>query len=618
MSSSFSEFSDGEIIHASHVTELHEPIQRLESGAAFYASVDTFSSSSTAYSAALEPEPAPGYSPGLMVNLKIPATNATGSPDVTLELNGLGPKPILKGDGQSLEAGDLLGDQMVTVVYDDAGSGAFRLVSSGSSGSSGPLTWDDLGLDEPVTNSTSLGRDSLAANTGDQNTAVGWQALQANTEASYNTAVGCHALESNLTGEYNVAVGANALSGSTEASSNTAIGADALRATTTGYSNSALGQGALVNNTTGYCNQAFGNGALASNTEGVDNVAIGHTALYQAAAASNNIAIGSYAMQQNLAGSENVAIGREAMFHAQSSDNVAIGYISQRDNTEGGSNTAVGYGSLTSNSTGNGNCAFGREALYLNLGSNNCGLGVYALQNNQGDSNCAIGGGCLQGNTTGYFNVALGASAMISNTTGFENCAFGTSALGSNADGVRNISVGTNSAVANVSGSNNVSIGCHALAANTDGNNNTTLGYYAGATLTTGSGNIVIGSNIDVAEAGEDNQINIGNCILRNGPRQNASLRAGSSAYADASDTAVVDLSNLRGWIGFCDDADGWCRLRVNPGSIVIEASSADWVASATPSAGEVGLYLSGTSLQLVLGTGAARNIGFTDNTVAF
>lgn len=152
---------------------------------------------------------------------------------------------------------------------------------------------------------------------------------------------------------------------------------------------------------------------------------------------------------------------------------------------------------------------------------------------------------------------------------------------------------------------------------NAEGFNNTVLGYGAGASLT-GSGNIVIGANADVAEANADNQVNIGDCLLRNGPRQNVSLRAGSSAFANSSDTAIVDLTDLRGWIGFADDQDGWCRLRVKPSGISIEASSTDWVASSTPASGEVGLYLSSGNLHMVLGSAAGRTIGFTDQTVAF
>ena len=49
MPSSFASFSNGDVVEASHVAEMHAPIQNLERGAAFYAG--TTGGSSTAYSA---------------------------------------------------------------------------------------------------------------------------------------------------------------------------------------------------------------------------------------------------------------------------------------------------------------------------------------------------------------------------------------------------------------------------------------------------------------------------------------------------------------------------------------------------------------------------------------
>ena len=95
-------------------------------------------------------------------------------------------------------------------------------------------------------------------------------------------------------------------------------------------------------------------------------------------------------------------------------------------------------------------------------------------------------------------------------------------------------------------------------------------------------------------------------------------VEIGSLAYANSSDTEILDLTDLRGWIGFADNENGWCRLRINPDGIAIEASSADWVASATPTSSQVGLYVSSGSLHMVLGSAAARSIGFTDNSISF
>jgi hypothetical protein len=245
-------------------------------------------------------------------------------------------------------------------------------------------------------------------------------------------------------------------------------------------------------------------------------------------------------------------------------------------------------------------------------------LGGNSLAYNSGDNNTAVGREALRENTTGNANSALGTGALLSNTEGYENCAFGIGALGSNNAGIRNVAMGSSAAGANTIGSDNVAIGRYALSSNTQGYNNTALGFHAGASLTVGSNNIAIGASIDVEDPAENGQINVGNCFLRNGPRKNASVRAGSAAYANSSDTAILDLTNLRGWVGFTDGGDGWCRLRVKPTGIAIEASSADWVASSTPASGEVGLYVSSGALHMILGSAAARTIGFTDQTMTF
>ena len=126
MPSSFESFTTGDPVEASHVSEMHAPIQNLERGAAFYAG--TTGGSSTAYSATLSPAPDNPYQAGMIVNFKIHADNTAGSPDVTLNLNGVSAKPVLKGGGNSLVAGDLKAGQMVSVIYDDASGGSFKLI----------------------------------------------------------------------------------------------------------------------------------------------------------------------------------------------------------------------------------------------------------------------------------------------------------------------------------------------------------------------------------------------------------------------------------------------------------------------------------------------------------
>src|SRR5438105_6921654 len=71
---------------------------------------------------------------------------------------------------------------------------------------------------------TVLGDDALLNNTGEANTATGFQALFNNTTGAFNTANGWHALYSNTDGFNNTAMGLNALLSNTTGTHNTATG----------------------------------------------------------------------------------------------------------------------------------------------------------------------------------------------------------------------------------------------------------------------------------------------------------------------------------------------------------------------------------------------------------
>ena len=75
---------------------------------------------------------------------------------------------------------------------------------------------------------------------GDENTAVGTNALQDNTTGMNNTASGANALKDNTTGDFNTAFGRSALALTTGGDANTGIGHQALNATT-GAGNTAVG-----------------------------------------------------------------------------------------------------------------------------------------------------------------------------------------------------------------------------------------------------------------------------------------------------------------------------------------------------------------------------------------
>jgi trimeric autotransporter adhesin len=153
---------------------------------------------------------------------------------------------------------------------------------------------------------------------------TGYAASNLNT-ASDNTAVGYNAMAANTTGGYSVAVGFQALDASVSANHNTAIGHNALSATTAG-SNTAVGGQALVANTTGNSNVAVGYNSLGANTEGIQNTALGTLALDANTTASNNTAVGNNALTANTTGA----------------DNTAVGYVAGTAITTGANNTFVG------------------------------------------------------------------------------------------------------------------------------------------------------------------------------------------------------------------------------------------------------------------------------------
>jgi Chaperone of endosialidase len=158
-------------------------------------------------------------------------------------------------------------------------------------------------------NNTVLGDSALINTTGNENTAIGFQALLSNTIGNANTANGFQALLSNTTGNNNTATGTGALQFNTTGTESTATGVDALFTNTTGKNNTAHGAFALAANTTGDDNTATGEEALESNTTGHDNTAVGTNALDLNTTGSNNIAIGSEAGQNLTTGSNNIAIG---------------------------------------------------------------------------------------------------------------------------------------------------------------------------------------------------------------------------------------------------------------------------------------------------------------------
>jgi hypothetical protein len=156
-----------------------------------------------------------------------------------------------------------------------------------------------------------VGRGAGAVST---NTAVGSNALAANSTGAEVTAIGRSALAAN-TVSYGTAVGANALTANTTGAANSAFGAYALASNTTGSGNcafSALGFGlsdsALQANTTGNYNSAFGLGALSATTDS-NNTGVGFQAGYGLTTGSSNTYIGYLATQSGVAVTNEIVVG---------------------------------------------------------------------------------------------------------------------------------------------------------------------------------------------------------------------------------------------------------------------------------------------------------------------
>ena len=161
-----------------------------------------------------------------------------------------------------------------------------------------------------VTNGNGVdGNPTVALDTGTQLTIDGLTVGRGGGDIASNTAVGVNALSANTTGANNTASGASALAANTTGGSNTACGRYALRLNTTGANNTASGYAVLYSNTTGNYNTASGYYALYANTTGANNTASGASALSANTTGAYNTASGYSAAKNNTTGNGNVTVG---------------------------------------------------------------------------------------------------------------------------------------------------------------------------------------------------------------------------------------------------------------------------------------------------------------------
>jgi hypothetical protein len=306
------------------------------------------------------------------------------------------------------------------------------------------------------------------------------------------------------------------------------------------------------------------------NLKGTGNVILGELAFEDWNDTTNNyIAIGHEAGRQDVTDGEAdvIAIGKQSAFGNSGRNLNSLGWFTAYNNSGefvnaigreaamnnvGNNVNAFGLDAANQNTGENVN-ALGLEAAYGNIGPDLNALGFSAANNNQGGSVNAMGdhsagnnlgslvnafGGAAGENNTawsvnvlgsqsGQFNEgaelnAMGAMSAQYNTIscvnafGLEaaryNTGYGTNALGFQAAKFNN-------------GDHAIAIGDQALLGDTtilEGEGNIGIGYHAGINVSTGVHNICVGYNTQIPNPSADDQINIGNNIVR---ESNAMIR---------------------------------------------------------------------------------------------
>ena len=147
------------------------------------------------------------------------------------------------------------------------------------------------------TNALSVGYNVLALNTGQYNTGVGTNSLNANTSGNWNTGLGFQALASVTTGSNNTAIGVSAIQYGQTVQNNVGIGPQSLYNSTTASDNTSVGAFSGQQVTSGTQNVIIGSGAANSGTNnlttGSNNIIIGYNASSSSATVSNEITLGN-------------------------------------------------------------------------------------------------------------------------------------------------------------------------------------------------------------------------------------------------------------------------------------------------------------------------------------
>ena len=171
------------------------------------------------------------------------------------------------------------------------------------------------------TTSIGIGSGSLEETTQSRNTiAIGLQAGNLLVSGSSNIYIGNEAGETATQTVGDTAIGHQALQASvgidtgdgSNNSCNTAVGFQALKANTTGEKGTAVGANALTKNTEGLCNTAVGHEAGCNTTTGDRNVFIGDVTGLCVTTENNNTLIGNCSGYK-IESSDNTSVGKDAL-----------------------------------------------------------------------------------------------------------------------------------------------------------------------------------------------------------------------------------------------------------------------------------------------------------------